>query len=138
MSEGFIFNSLVAVIWILFIALFPISFIWFRRAYRIIFKKDYSEVVVKKGVPPKNPKKWAPFVAILNLIAACILLLVIVKVSIFAYYYKNINFIAATFMSWSEVAGITIWSKIIIDFIMRQQAHPMKFGRKKNKEVVST
>ena len=70
MWDGFIFNTIVAVVWVLFIALFPICFIWFRRAYRIVFKKDYSEVVVKKGVPPKNPKKWAPFVAIVNFVAA--------------------------------------------------------------------
>ena len=33
--------------------------------------------------------------------------------------------------SWSAVAGLTIWGKIIADFIIRLQAHPFTFGKKK-------
>jgi hypothetical protein len=29
------------------------------------------------------------------------------------------------------MAGITIWGKIFADFVLRQQAHPFVFGRKK-------
>lgn len=131
MFESFLFNSSIALTWILFIALLPMVFFWWRKAFRIIVKKDYSEVALKKGKSPKNPKKWAFFSAVINIVAGGFALLVIVKVSVFAYYYQDLNFIADTFSSWSEVAGITIWSKIIADFILKQQAHPMAFGRKK-------
>ena len=40
--------------WILFLAMFPMAFLWLRRAYRIIVKKDYSEVALKRGEPPEN------------------------------------------------------------------------------------
>ncbi len=62
-----VFDVGVAMTWLLFIALFPMTFFWLRRAWRILVKKNYSEVAIKKGLPPANPKKWAPFVGLLNL-----------------------------------------------------------------------
>ena len=49
------FNVSIAMNWILFIALFPIQFFWYRRAYRIFIKRDFSEVALKNGEPPENP-----------------------------------------------------------------------------------
>ncbi len=62
----------VILTWVLFLALFPMVFVWLRRAYRIFFNKDYSEVALKRGEPPKNPEKWAPFTGIINLTAGLI------------------------------------------------------------------
>lgn len=39
-----VFDISVALTWILFLALFPITFFWLRRAWRILAKGDYSEV----------------------------------------------------------------------------------------------
>ena len=64
-----IFDVSVALTWILFLALLPMAFIWLRRANRILRQKNYAEVALKHGVPPAEPKKWAPFVALINLIA---------------------------------------------------------------------
>jgi len=52
-----VFDTSIAMTWILFLALFPMTFIWLRRAFRIFIKKNYSEVALKKGLPPKNPRK---------------------------------------------------------------------------------
>jgi hypothetical protein len=54
-------NISVAMTWILFLALFPIAFYWLRRAWRIIVKRDYSEVALKGGLPPPNAAKYAPY-----------------------------------------------------------------------------
>ncbi len=116
-----VFNVSIAMTWILFLALFPMGFFWFRRAWRILVKKNYSEVALKHGESPSNPKKYAPFVAILNLGSGCIALIIIIGVGIGHFHYET----------WSAMAGITIWSKIFIDFIISRQAHPYKFGRKK-------
>ena len=51
-----IFNASIALNWILFLALFPIAFFWFRRAWRILFRRDFSEVALKRGMPPADPK----------------------------------------------------------------------------------
>jgi ABC-type phosphate transport system permease subunit len=107
--------------WILFLALFPMSFFWLRRAWRIFIKNDYSEVAVKRGVSPANPKKWAPFTGIINLTAGLTALWTAIGVIVLAYPYEK----------WSAMAGITIWCKIFADIILRQQAHPYTFGRKK-------
>lgn len=64
-----VFDISVALTWILFLALFPIAFFWLRRAWRILVRGDYSEVAIKRGEPPANPKKFAPYAAAINLIA---------------------------------------------------------------------
>lgn len=41
---------------------------------------DYSEVAIKRGEPPANPKKFAPYAAAINLIAGGIAVWVIFNV----------------------------------------------------------
>ena len=116
------FDIGVALTWILFLALFPMVFFWLRRAWRIFIKKNYSEVATKRGLPPANPKKWAPAVGLLNLICGCIAAWIIVSVLLGLYSYQT----------WSAIAGLTIWGKIIADLLIRFQAHPFSFGKKKD------
>lgn len=116
-----VFDISVALTWILFLALFPIAFFWLRRAWRILVRHDYSEVAIKRGEPPANPKKFAPYAAGLNLIAGCIAVWVIVSVLLGTMEYQT----------WSAIAGVTIWLKFIADFILSRHAHPMTWGKKK-------
>jgi hypothetical protein len=108
-----VFDISVAMTWILFIALFPMAFIWLRRAWRIAVKRDYSEVALKRGLPPQNPKRYAPYAAAINLLAGVIVVAVILGVLSASLDYE----------SWSATAGVTIWLKIIADFILGRQAH---------------
>ncbi|SHI92137.1 hypothetical protein SAMN02745165_01140 [Malonomonas rubra DSM 5091] len=123
-----VFNPSIAMTWILFLALFPISFVWLRRAYRIFIKKNYSEVAQKKGVAPKNPQKWAPVVGLLNLVAGAVCV----------YTIYTVLMGLAPYDDWSAMAGTTIWTKLFADFIIRQQAHPFQFGKKKKQEEKKT
>jgi hypothetical protein len=115
-----VFDVQVAVSWLLFLALFPITFYWTRNAWRILFKRDYSYVALKRGLPPKNPEKYAPYSAALNLIGAGIVSLVILGVVTGSMAYAT----------WSAIAGSTIWMKVIFDFILSRQAH-MTYGPNK-------
>ncbi len=116
--------------WILFLALFPMAFIWLRRAYRIFIKKNYSEVALKKGEPPASPRKWAPIVGLLNLACGgmCVYVIFLVLLGL------------APYDTWSAYAGLTIWGKLIADFIIRMQAHPIQipFGKKKTQKDSKT
>jgi len=114
----------LALNWILFLALFPLSFFWLRRAARIFIKKDYSDVALKRGLAPPNQDKWAPFVGLLNLVAGGACIWTIIGVAGAFYDYDT----------WSAIAGTTIWGKIVADFIIRMQAHPFKFGKNKKSE----
>ena len=115
-----VFDVSVALTWILFLALFPITFFWLRRAWRIIFRRDFSEVALKRGEPPANPAKYAPFAATINLVAGGITLATILFIVAGAWSYEV----------WSAVAGSTIWLKFIFDFILSRQAH-LVIGKKK-------
>lgn len=117
-----VFDVGVILTWVLFLALFPMVFFWLRRAWRILIKKNYSEVATKRGLPPANPKKWAPFVGLLNLVCGGIAAWIIISVVMGLYSYQT----------WSAIAGLTIWGKIIADLLIRFQAHPFKFGKKKD------
>ncbi|UOD50894.1 hypothetical protein [Orrella daihaiensis] len=108
------------IFWMLFLALFPISFVWLRRAYRIIRKKDYSEVALIRGEPPPNPKRYAPFTAAVNLIAGLVLVSVILSVVLWIAF--GIVIINPDFQNWVAVAGSTLWMKIIFDFLISRQA----------------
>ena len=119
-----VFDISTAMTWILFLALFPMAFFWLRRAWKILKKKDYSEVALKGGMPPKNPKKYALPVALLNLLAGIIAIWIILGVGVGYFHYET----------WSAMAGTTIWMKLFIDFIISRHAHPYQFGRKKKSE----
>ena len=114
-----VFDISVALTWILFLALFPITFYWLRRAWTIVVKRDFSEVALKRGEAPPGQAKYAPYAAAINLIASGILIFVILAVVSGSLTYET----------WSAIAGSTIWMKIIFDFILSRQAH-MIFKRK--------
>ena len=122
-----IFNVSVALTWILFLALFPIAFFWFRRVWRIVVKRDWSDVALKRGEPPANPGKFAPYAAAINFIAGIIVTFVIIGVLSGAMEYDT----------WTAIAGSTLWMKFIFDFILSRQAHPIVTGRKKHDSVPS-
>ena len=115
-----VFGISEAITWILFLALFPITFFWFRRAWRIIFRKDFSEVGLKRGEPSPNPEKFAPYTATINLIGGSIIVTLIFGILIGRLDYET----------WSATAGVTIWCKFIADFIIGRHAHPMAAKKK--------
>jgi hypothetical protein len=110
----------LAMTWILFLALFPMAFIWLRRAWRIAVKRDFSEVALKRGQLPADPQKYAPYAAAINLLAGVVVVSVIIGVLTASFDYAT----------WSSTAGITIWLKIIGDFILSRHAHPITFKKK--------
>jgi cytochrome c biogenesis protein CcdA len=124
------FDVSTVMFWLLFLALFPISFTWFRRAYRILRKKDYSEVALSRGVPPPNAERYAPFTAAVNLIAGLSIAFVILSVVMFGAF--GIVLLNPDFQSWVAVAGSTLWMKIIFDFLISQQAK--MFNKRQNKQ----
>jgi hypothetical protein len=112
----FIFN------WIFLLALFPVAFFWLRRAYRILVKRDFSEVALKKGVPPANAEKYAPYEMAINMIGGIIMVGVLVAV---------LGFQALAQEDWIAVAGITLWCKLFASFALSRQAHGLGPAKKK-------
>lgn len=114
------FDVSVAITWILFLALFPMAFFWLRRAWRILAKRDFSEVALKRGEPPTDPARWAPYEMAINGIAGTVMVVVIVLVL----------FTGIAYDSWTAIAGSTIWSKFMIGFALSRHAHGL--GPKKS------
>ncbi len=123
-----IFNASIALNWILFLALFPIAFFWFRRAWRILFKRDFSEVALKRGMPPPNPARYAPFTMAINLIGGVVI----------AFTIVGIVTGSMDFDTWTATAGVTIWMKFFLDFALGRHAHPIVPKRKKLDETQPT
>jgi len=114
-----VFDVSVALTWILFLALFPISFFWLRRAWRIVMRRDFSEVAIKRGEAPTDPQRWAPYEMAINLVAGVVLVCVIVSVLTGLWEYQT----------WSAIAGSTIWCKFFASFALSRHAHA-KLGRR--------
>lgn len=112
-----------AVAWILFLALFPMAFIWLRRAYKIFVKRDYSEVALKRGEAPPHPEKWAPFTGFVNLAAGLVAVWVIVGVLLWVATGIQLGPFL-DYKTWSAVVGMTLWMKVFADYIISRQAHP--------------
>lgn len=108
MTSIFIFN------WIFLLALFPIAFFWLRRAYRIFFNRDFSEVALKKGLPPANAEKYAPYEMAINMIGGVVMVVVLVAV---------LGFQALASDDWIAIAGSTLWIKLFASFALSRQAH---------------
>ncbi|MEO7244498.1 MAG: hypothetical protein ABIX12_05045 [Rubrivivax sp.] len=121
-----IFDVSVALSWVLFLAVFPMAFFWLRRAWRILFRGDFSEVALKGGMPPPDPARWAPYTAIVNLVAGGSAVAVILMVVLFG----------APYGSWTAVAGTTIWCKFFADFALGRHAHG--FGTKAKPKAKAT
>lgn len=114
-----VFDVSVAMTWILFLALFPMAFFWLRRAWRIVVRRDWSEVALKRGESPPNPQRFAWAEALINATAGALAVLVIVGVLFMQWPYDT----------WSAVAGSTIWCKIFASFALSRHAHAAPRGR---------
>lgn len=126
-----LFDASTVITWLLFIVMFPLSFFWLRRAKRILIDKNYSEVALKGGLPPENPAKYALIAGLINLLAGATAVWVIIGVPLYIATGITIGpFIA--YQDWSAVGGVTIWAKLMADFILSRYAHPFQFGRKKD------
>ncbi len=108
-----VFDVNVALTWILFLALFPMAFFWLRRAWRIVVRRDFSEVALKHGLSPPNPEKFAPYEMAVNLIAGTVIVVVIGSVLLGLWEYGT----------WSAIAGSTIWCKFFASFALSRHAH---------------
>lgn len=107
-----------ALTWILFLALFPMSFFWLRRAYRIFVNKDYREVALKRGQSPAHPEKYAFREGLFSLLGGMMLVVVILGIVLWQLPYDT----------WTAMAGSTVVCKLFANFALSWQAH-----RKNNK-----
>lgn len=108
---------------VFFLALFPVAFFWLRRTWRILVKRDFSEVALKKGLPPANAEKYAPYEMAINGIAGVAMVGVIVAVLLGWLDYDT----------WVAIAGSTLWIKLFASFALGRQAHGLSPGRKATK-----
>jgi hypothetical protein len=128
------FSVYDAINWILFLALFPMAFIWLRKAHRIFVKKDYSEVALKGGELPPDPEKYAVWAGLINLITGVVAAWLILSLPI--WIFTGIQLIPSdNSRLWTEIAAGNLWAKIFADFILSRQAHPFKFGKDKSDET---
>lgn len=100
--------------WIFLLALFPVAFFWLRRVWRILVKRDFSEVALKKGLPPLDAEKYAPYEMAINLVAGTVMVVLLVAV---------LGFQALASDDWIAIAGSTLWMKLFLSFALSRHAH---------------
>lgn len=113
--------SVALLDWVFLLALFPVSFFWLRRAWRILVRRDFSEVALKKGVGPSDPARYAPYEMAINLVCGVVMVGVLVAV---------LGFQALEREDWIATAGVTLWMKIFASFALSRHAHGINVTRK--------
>ena len=111
----------LALNWILFLALFPMAFFWLRRAWRILARRDFSEVALKRGEAPADAARWAPYEMAINGVAGVVIVFVIFGVLV----------VGLPFDTWPAIAGSTIWCKFFAAFALSRHAHGFRSAGKK-------
>ena len=106
--------SIFILNWVFLLALFPVAFFWLRRAWRILVRRDFSEVALKKGVPPPDAEKFAPYEMVINLIGGVVMVGVLVAVLVFQALERQ---------DWIAIAGSTLWIKLFASFALGRHAH---------------
>lgn len=114
--------------WLFLLALFPISFFWVRRAYRILIKHDFSEVALKKGVPPPNAERYATYEFVINFVPAIVLIGVLVSSLLpLLWMLGDVSWeLEGLILNRDDrlmFAGVTIWLKVFGSFALSRQAH---------------
>jgi hypothetical protein len=114
--------------WFFLLALFPIAFFWARRAYRILIKRDFSEVALKKGMPPSDPERYAHYEFVINFLPAVVLMGVLISSFLpLLWVFVDVNLDLDAFIldrdTRLEYAGVTIWLKIFASFALSRHAH---------------
>lgn len=108
-----------------FLALFPVAFFWLRRSWRILIKRDFSEVALKKGLPPPDAERWAPYELVINGLGGTVILCVIVLVFLGQLSYD----------AWVAIAGSTLWMKLFLSFALGRHAHGIPPAKPKASRV---
>ena len=128
--------SIAIIDWLFLFALFPIAFFWFRRAWRILIKRDFSEVALKKGLPPPNAEKYAPYEMMFNLVGGIVMVGVLTSV-LFIPLLSVVDMVPLSASSyvlgrdeWIATAGISLWMKIFASFALSRHAHGITFKKK--------
>jgi hypothetical protein len=129
--------SIAILDWVFLLALFPVSFFWLRRTWRILVKRDFSEVALKKGLPPVNADKYAPYEMAINLVGGLVMVMVLVSV-LFIPLLSVVDLVPLSATDyvlgrddWIMVAGVTLWMKLFASFALSRHAHGIAPAKKK-------
>jgi len=129
--------SIAILDWVFLLALFPVSFFWLRRAWRILVRRDFSEVALKKGLPPPNADKYAPYEMAINLMGGVVMVMVLVSV-LFIPLLSVVDLVPLSATDyvlgrddWIMVAGVTLWMKLFGSFALSRHAHGIAPAKKK-------
>jgi len=114
--------SIAILDWVFLLALVPVAFFWIRRAWRILVKRDFSEVALKKGLPPPNVARYAPYEMAINFVGGIVIVGVLLAVLVFQALERD---------NWIAAAGVTLWMKLFCSFALSRHAHGINLGRKK-------
>jgi hypothetical protein len=83
-------------------------------------------VALKRGVPPPDAERYAPYEMAINLVGGVVMAGVLIAV---------LGFQALERQDWIAVAGSTLWIKLFASFALSRQAHGLGPGRKKRAEI---
>ena len=129
--------SIAILDWVFLLALFPVAFFWLRRTWRILVRRDFSEVALKKGMPPPNADRYAPYEMVINLLGGLVMVGVLASVlfipllGVAGWVPASADQYVMSRDDWIMVAGVTLWMKLFASFALSRHAHGIAPAKKK-------
>lgn len=110
----------VVLAWLLLLLGLALAALCFRRAWTILVKRNFAEVAVRRGEAPADPERWAPYAAVIHLVAGAV-----VSAAVLAALLGW-----APFETWSSAIGLTLWTYLFALHMLARRAH-VRGGRDK-------
>ncbi|WP_119153855.1 hypothetical protein [Caldimonas tepidiphila] len=103
----------VVFAWLLLLLALALAALCFRRAWTILVRRNFAEVAVRQGQAPADPARWAPYAAVIHLVAGAVVL-----ASVLAALLG-----LAPFSTWSSTVGLTLWIYLFALHLLARRAH---------------
>jgi hypothetical protein len=107
-----IFYLELAVAWVLFLAIFPLTVGMFYRAWKIAVRREWHYVAPWYGNPVPQPQRWAHWFAGINMLGGSVLFAILISIIVFG----------APFSKWATAVALTIWMYYITTQLLARKA----------------
>lgn len=106
-------DASVILAWLLLLLGVALAGLCLKRAWTIVVRRNFAEVAVHRGKPPREPARWAPYAAGIHLTCGGIMVAAVLAALTGL----------APFGTWTSAIGLTLWAYLFALHMLARSAH---------------
>ncbi|PPE69109.1 hypothetical protein IS481_02470 [Caldimonas thermodepolymerans] len=103
----------VLLAWLLLLLGIALAALCLKRAWTIIVRRNFAEVAVRRGQPPRDPERWAPYAAGIHLVCGALMTGAVLAALLGL----------APYATWTGTIGLTLWGYLLALHLLARAAH---------------